>query len=560
LEIEGGNPMSKDFLRKTAIFVIFIFCFFLASDSFPEVSAVKKSGKELLNQGVELYKDGEYEKALEAFKKAEPLIEDNNQQVRLYLHMSLTHYALGDTKQTELFLQKVFQLNPKFDIHIGNYPWRFLKIVDKVTAEVKKKLEEEEGKKVIQEPIEKKKKKKFPVFLVVAGIAVVGLLAVLLSKKESKDTTTPQQPTTGSIRVESTPDGASVWLDGSDTGKKTNAILENINPGSHIIKLIKEGYQDYETTVTVEAGKQAAVSASLQKSIEGDNPPSVSIVKPGDNETVSGTITVRAEAADDKGIDKVDFYIDDSLVESDTDAPYRFSWDTTTYSNGPHTIKAVAYDTANQTATHQVTVTVQQAADNPPFVSITQPGNGDTVGGTVTVRAEASDDQGITKVEFYIDNSLIESDTTAPYRFSWDTANVSNGSHTIKAIAYDTANQTAEDQVTVTVQNYDIRGTWKFNVYTQTGTNNYTLTFNGSLTQGNVFVNGKNRGDYKVNGDSLEFTLYDDDFDNVGKDWKYTFTGTFTGENNMSGNYLWENFNNGVLEEQETGNWDASKQ
>ncbi|MFW9996967.1 MAG: S8 family serine peptidase [Candidatus Odinarchaeota archaeon] len=89
----------------------------------------------------------------------------------------------------------------------------------------------------------------------------------------------------------------------------------------------------------------------------------------------------------------------------------------------------------------------------PPTVSITNPVNGATVGGTVSVTASASDNIGVSKVEFYIDSSLVATDTSSPYSYSWGTTAYSDASHAIKAIAYDAANNFAEDQVTVTVDN-----------------------------------------------------------------------------------------------------------
>jgi len=89
-------------------------------------------------------------------------------------------------------------------------------------------------------------------------------------------------------------------------------------------------------------------------------------------------------------------------------------------------------------------------------VNITGPGNGQVVSGSVTIAASASGQVtalSIAKVEFYIDNSFIAQDTTFPYETLWDTATVSNGSHTIKAVAYDSNNNTAQDEVTVTVNN-----------------------------------------------------------------------------------------------------------
>ncbi len=90
---------------------------------------------------------------------------------------------------------------------------------------------------------------------------------------------------------------------------------------------------------------------------------------------------------------------------------------------------------------------------DPPTVQITNPSDGATVSGTVTITADASDDVGVTKVEFYIDDVLKSTDTAAPYEYDWDSTTVVDGNHTIKAVAYDGDGQTAEDQITVTTDN-----------------------------------------------------------------------------------------------------------
>lgn len=89
-----------------------------------------------------------------------------------------------------------------------------------------------------------------------------------------------------------------------------------------------------------------------------------------------------------------------------------------------------------------------------PTVSMTAPAAG-TVSGTVTVSATASDNVGVTGVQFKVDgNNIGSEDTSSPYSMSWNTASVSNGSHTLTATARDAAgNQTTSTAVTVTVQN-----------------------------------------------------------------------------------------------------------
>ena len=91
----------------------------------------------------------------------------------------------------------------------------------------------------------------------------------------------------------------------------------------------------------------------------------------------------------------------------------------------------------------------------PPSVSITSPVNGGTIsrGSTVTIQAAASDNVGVTKVEFYIGNNLRCTDTTAPYSCSWNVPSAKNKTYTLQAKAYDAAqNVGTSTQVTVTAK------------------------------------------------------------------------------------------------------------
>jgi hypothetical protein len=184
----------------------------------------------------------------------------------------------------------------------------------------------------------------------------------------------------------------------------------------------------------------------------GDLVPVVDIMNPAEGSTVSGTIAIEVDASDDVGVTNVDFYIDDTLLATDIEAPYSCSWDSTSVADGSHIIKATATDTIEQTASDTITVDVDNV-DDPPTVEITSPVDGATVYGTITIEASASDDRGVSQVDFYIDGVFLATAYTEPYSASWDTTTVLDGSHTIKATATDTAEQTASDTNGVTVDN-----------------------------------------------------------------------------------------------------------
>jgi hypothetical protein len=90
----------------------------------------------------------------------------------------------------------------------------------------------------------------------------------------------------------------------------------------------------------------------------------------------------------------------------------------------------------------------------PPTTAITSPAAGATVSGTVTISASASDNVGVTRVEFYVDGALSSTDTTSPYSASWNTTAVANGTHSLTSKAFDAAgNSTTSTGVSVTVSN-----------------------------------------------------------------------------------------------------------
>ncbi|MBY0240754.1 MAG: CehA/McbA family metallohydrolase [Burkholderiaceae bacterium] len=70
-----------------------------------------------------------------------------------------------------------------------------------------------------------------------------------------------------------------------------------------------------------------------------------------------------------------------------------------------------------------------------PLVSASSSGGS----GTITLAANASDNVGVTNVEFYVDGALKGSDNTAPYALAFNSTTVANGSHTVTAKAYDAA-------------------------------------------------------------------------------------------------------------------------
>ena len=135
-----------------------------------------------------------------------------------------------------------------------------------------------------------------------------------------------------------------------------------------------------------------------------------------------------------------------------------------------------------------------------PVASMTAPTQGSTVSGTVTVSATATDNIGVTSVEFLLDGVSLGTDTTAPYAVQWDTTTTSNGPHALSARARDAAGNfgVTSGVVNVTVDNTapplppDLMAGWAFNE--GGGTTSVDVSGNGNtatLLNGAAWVSGK---------------------------------------------------------------------
>ncbi|MGE3508670.1 MAG: LamG-like jellyroll fold domain-containing protein [Vicinamibacterales bacterium] len=88
----------------------------------------------------------------------------------------------------------------------------------------------------------------------------------------------------------------------------------------------------------------------------------------------------------------------------------------------------------------------------PPVISLTSPGGGTVVSGSVTIAASATDDRGVAGVQFAVDGQpLGPEDTSSPYATTWDSTTAAVGSHTIQAIARDAAGNRATATATVSL-------------------------------------------------------------------------------------------------------------
>jgi hypothetical protein len=219
-------------------------------------------------------------------------------------------------------------------------------------------------------------------------------------------------------------------------------------------------------------------------------PPVVSGTESG----TSGTITLSATATDNVGVIRVDFYVDNVLKGSKTSVPYSITLNSTTLSNASHSFVAKAYDaSSNVGSSSAINFTINNPVGDTtaPTVSVTAPGSS----GTITLSASASDNVGVSLVEFYVDGAFKGSTNLAPYTVALNSTTFSNASHTLSAKAYDAANNIGTSNTVSFMVNNSVATQLILNSGFESGATSWTAT-SGVIT--NDATQAAHGGTYKA--------------------------------------------------------------
>ena len=186
-------------------------------------------------------------------------------------------------------------------------------------------------------------------------------------------------------------------------------------------------------------------------------PPTVSLVIPVDNSrwNAPASVTFQASVSSGEANDtvSVEFFANGVSQGVRSSAPWSV---TTTLSAATYTITAVATDGQGASTTSAARTITVSDTNAPPTISISAPSGGANyptapASFTLNATANAGEVNGwVTKVEFYVNGALVNTDTAAPW--SYNVSGLANGSYTLTAKAFDQLNATTTSApVTVTV-------------------------------------------------------------------------------------------------------------
>lgn len=204
----------------------------------------------------------------------------------------------------------------------------------------------------------------------------------------------------------------------------------------------------YASVVQVWNGANHYTSAAVLLQVTADTTPPVARAGPARTVNQGTLVNFDGSAStDNTGITNYTWAFWDGGAKSLYGAvvTYRF------LNAGVFAVTLTVRDAAGNAGTGATTVTVRDTT--PPIVAFSTPSAGANVSGTVTLSATATDNLGVTRVEFFADGAPVGNATSAPYSIALNTANLANGAHTLTAVAFDAAGNTATATLHIAVSN-----------------------------------------------------------------------------------------------------------
>ena len=199
--------------------------------------------------------------------------------------------------------------------------------------------------------------------------------------------------------------------------------------------------------------------------------------------TVSGVLQGNTCYVAGRGVSRIEFFLDATLLNTDSNVADGMSCvlDTTKFANGKHQLKAVAYSSTGasyiDTTTINISNTTTTTTAPPPTTTTTTttttssalpaptagtlevwfktPLSGATVSGVLQGDKCYVAGRGVSRVEFFLGSTRLNTDSNVGDGMSCvlDTTRFANNTYYLRAIAYDSSGRSYTEQVRITIRN-----------------------------------------------------------------------------------------------------------
>jgi len=201
----------------------------------------------------------------------------------------------------------------------------------------------------------------------------------------------------------------------------------------------------------------AAVEAAAKSAVIADTvAPSIFVASPEDGDRLSKRTVIAISTDDKNGVADVTMSVDGIVVTVDTRAPYRLLLDPGRFDAGAHQLSFVATDVVgNSSNPFTIDVTFGDVTpDAPATITFTNPPDGATVSGGVSIEATVTSGAGLATVEWLIDETSVfstaVSGTESGVSYFWPSGNFDAGPHTITLVVTDARGNRTTGRLSVT--------------------------------------------------------------------------------------------------------------
>ena len=172
------------------------------------------------------------------------------------------------------------------------------------------------------------------------------------------------------------------------------------------------------------------------------------------NQTVTGSVKLAPEIVARGALAGVDYLLDGKPLATATAAPYAIAWDTATVAPGDHTVEIIARDANGNSGRLSI---VLKVAPSKLTVNLDGIKDGAKLSGEVQIAPAIYGPLPIATVSILVDGEVLADPTNAPYTFSWDTAAVAVGKHSLKIVVADSAGTVQLERTIEIVRALEIR-------------------------------------------------------------------------------------------------------
>lgn len=238
-------------------------------------------------------------------------------------------------------------------------------------------------------------------------------------------------------------------------------------------------------TIFIGTSDSELYRAEINPSIVDSKPPTATLIAPTSAYTVSTTNEFAVNASDSASIDKVEFYADSQLIgyvgakavnssgcfslsigsststscttiTTNYPGSYALKWNGKGVAAGTYNLKAIAYDIyGNSTTSQSIPITVPAGLyppdTTPPTVTISSPSASQRIRKSVSIYANAQDNEEVVYMEARLDGNVVASQSyTSTYAQLSKKVDLPRGSHTLVVMAKDRAGNVSEKEYTFT--------------------------------------------------------------------------------------------------------------